>query len=138
MELALVLPVMALLVFGVLDLGRGYQMYLRVEAAAREGVAFAQIHPNDVDCASAPDIVGRVSAEEQRLAQRPGFRVMVHGQDDGGQFVPVTGCDGDIAESGERVRVEVTVTYDVMTPVVARVVGSEIDITGAAEARVQG
>lgn len=138
LELAFVLPVMSLLVFGVLDLGRGYRMHLQVEAAAREGVAYAQIHPNDLECALGPDIIERVSAEEDGLAQRPGFRVAVYGQDDDGTFVPVTGCDGDVAESGERVRVEVTVTYDVLTPLVERAVGSTITVTGAAEARVQG
>lgn len=138
LELAFIVPVMALLVFGVLDLGRGYQMQLRVEAAAREGVAFAQVHPNKVVCAGAPDIVGRVSTEQDGLDQHPGFRVAVYGQDDGGAFVLITGCDGDVAQAGERVRVEVTVTYDVVTPVVERVVGSTIGLTGAAEARVQG
>ncbi len=137
-ELALILPVMALIVFGVVDLGRGYQLHLRAEAAAREGVAFAQIHPNHVVCAGAPDIVERVSAEEKGLAEHPGFRVAVFGQDDGGAFVAVTGCDGKVAQPGERVRVEVTVTYDVLTPIVERVVGSTIDLTGDAEARVQG
>lgn len=138
LELAFILPVMSVLVFGVLDLGRGYRMHLQVEAAAREGVAYAQIHPNDVDCAPGPDIIGRVSAEEAGLAQRPGFRVAVYGQDDSGAFVPVTGCGSDVAESGERVRVEVIVTYDVLTPMVERIVGSTITVTGAAEARVQG
>lgn len=137
-ELALLLPVMALIVFGVLDLGRGYRLQLRAEAAAREGVAFAQIHPNDMVCAATPDIVGSVSAEETGLAERPGFSVAVFGQDDGGAFVPITGCDGDVAQAGERVRVEVTVTYQVLSPVVERVVGSTIELTGDAEARVQG
>lgn len=137
-ELALILPVMALIVFGVLDLGRGYQLHLRAEAAAREGVAFAQIHPNHVVCAAAPDIVERVSAEEKGLSERPGFSVAVLAQDDGGAFVAISGCDGKVARPGERVRVEVTVTYHVLTPIVARVIGTTIDVTGEAEARVQG
>jgi FtsP/CotA-like multicopper oxidase with cupredoxin domain len=137
-ELALVFPVMALIVFGVLDLGRGYQLHLRAEAAAREGVAFAQIHPNHVVCADGPDIVASVSAEEEGLAQRPGFDVEVLAQDDSGAWVEISGCDGDGAQPGERVRVEVTVTYDVLTPIVERVVGATIDLTGDAEARVQG
>lgn len=137
-ELAFVLPVMALIVFGVLDLGRGYQLHLRAEAAAREGVAFAQLHPNHVVCLDGSDIVESVSAEEEGLADRPGFSVAVFGQDEHGTFVPIAGCDSDVAQPGERVRVEVTLTYDVLTPVVERVVGRTIDLTGDAEARVQG
>ena len=137
-ELALILPVLSLLVFGVVDLGRAYQLHLRAEGAAREGISFAQIHPNDVVCTGAPDIVTRVSAEEAGLAERPGFGVAVSGQADGGAFVALEGCGGTVAGPGDRVRVEVTLGYDVLTPVVQRVVGRTIHLTGAAEARVQG
>lgn len=126
-----------MLVLGVLDLGRAYQLQIRLENAAREGAVFAQIHPNDVTCGASGNIVDRLLTEEPGLDERPGFAVAVLA-DDGSGLVPITGCGGEVAEPGERVRVEVTVTFEVLTPLVERAVGGAIDISGAAEVRVQG
>lgn len=137
MELALITPVMALLVFGVIDLARGYQLHIRAENAAREGAAYAQVHPNDVECPAVTDVLDRVSAEE-RIATHPGFRLDVYGQDASGSWVPIEPrCGSTVASAGERVRVDVTVTFDVLTPIVERVVGDTIDLTGSAEVRAQ-
>lgn len=138
MELALIAPVMAILVFGVLDLSRAYRMNIRLENAAREGGAYAQIFPNDVSCGTGSDIEDRVRAEEPLLASTPGFQIEVLGQDDDGAFVPLTGCTGTQGEPGERVRVLVRARYDIMTPLVASAVGSSLTLTGDAEVRVQG
>lgn len=135
-ELALIAPVMVLLVFGVIDLARGYRLQIQAENAAREGAAYAQVRPNDVDCASHPDIRERALAEESSLSSNPGFHLAVWGQN-GGSWQKITGCGGSVAEAKERVRVDVTVRFDVMTPIVERVVGGTIDLTGSAEVRVQ-
>lgn len=137
-ELALIAPVMAILVFGVLDLSRAYRMNIRLENAAREGAAFAQIFPNQVSCGAAPDIEDRVRAEEPALASTTGFAIEVLGQDATDAFVPMTGCTGTEASPGERVRVEVRAQFDIMTPLVASVVGSSLTLEGHAEVRVQG
>lgn len=137
-ELAFIAPVLALIVMGVLDLARGYQLQIRLENAAREGAAFARVQPNDVSCPGDADIVGRVTAEEERIASQAGFRIVVLGEDAGGAMtVPVTGCGGTTVTSGERVRVEAIATFDVLTPMVERIVGSTIDISGAAEVEAQ-
>ena len=139
MEFAVLAPVMALIVMGVIDLARGYQMQIRLENAAREGAAFAQLHPNDISCDSGTDIRDRVTAEEDGVDGLPDFRIEVFGEDASGDLtVPVTGCDGSTAESGERVLVEVSATFEVLTPLVANLVGEGIDITGSATIEVQG
>ena len=45
-EFALCLPVLALLVCGVIDLGRWYSAWNETKNAAREGALYAQTHPN--------------------------------------------------------------------------------------------
>jgi hypothetical protein len=137
-ELALIAPVMAILVFGVLDLSRAYRMNIRLENAAREGAAFAQVYPNDVSCGPSGSIVGQVEAEDPGLDDLPGYEVVVLGQDDDGDWVAMSGCTGTVSSAGERVRVEVSVRYDIVTPLVAQAVGNAITLTGAAEVRVQG
>lgn len=136
-ELALIAPVMVLLVFGVLDLARAYQLSIRAENAAREGATYAQVRPNDIECDDVTDVWDRVDAEGG-ITTHPGFRLDVFGQDDSGGWTPIDPrCGSTVADVDERVRVEVTVTYDVMTPIVASVVGDTIDLTGTAEVRVQ-
>lgn len=137
MELALIAPVMVLLTLGVVDLARAYRLDIQVENAAREGAAFAQTQPNDVECATFVDVRDRVLAEEQGLASRPGFLLEVHGQDDDGDWTPVTGCGGNVVSVGERVRVTVTLRFDVLTPLVGSIVGESIDISRSAEVRAQ-
>lgn len=138
-ELALIAPVMVLLVFGVLDLARGYRMQIRLENAAREGAVLAQVQPNRVEgCADGQDIVSRVHAEDEGLTSMP-IEVVVLTEDSFGAVVrSVSGCDGSHVTPGTRQRVEVSATFDVTTPIVERVVGDTITITGAAEFEVQG
>jgi Flp pilus assembly protein TadG len=126
---------MVLLVMGVVDLARGYQMQIRLENAAREGAAFAQIYPNDVTCGDFGTITEHAMGEDLGISGT----VRVFGEDLAGNLtVPVTGCGGDIVESGERVLVEVTQSFDVITPMIEEIVGSEIELTGSAEIEAQG
>lgn len=138
-ELALIAPVLVLLVFGVLDLARGYRMQIRLENAAREGAILAQVQPNRVDgCSNGLDIVSRVHAEDEGLASIP-IEIVVLTEDSTGAVVqPVSGCTGSHGAPGKRQRVEVSASFDVLTPIVERVVGDTITITGAAEVEVQG
>jgi Flp pilus assembly protein TadG len=137
-ELALISPVMVLLVFGILDLGRAYRLHIQLENGAREGAAFAQLYPNQASCASKRDVEDRVIAEEPALSGTPGFAIAVFGEDSAGNMVPISGCDGNVGASGRRARVDVSATYAITTPLVASVVGSSIDLTGSAEVRIQG
>jgi Flp pilus assembly protein TadG len=47
-EFALVLPLLLLVVFGVLDLGRVFHSAITITNAAREGARYAMLHPDDV------------------------------------------------------------------------------------------
>lgn len=138
-ELALIAPVMVLLVFGVLDLSRAYRMQIRLEGAASAGAAYAQVQPNRVDCGStSDDITSRVLAEDEGIASMPGQVTRVFAEDASGVLVPVTGCDDAEGTAGRHQRVEATARFEVLTPVVDRVVGKAIDITGSADVEVQG
>lgn len=140
MELALIAPIMVLLVFGVLDLGRAYRMQIRLEGAAREGAVYAQLRPNRVDCGATPDdITSHVLAEDAGIATMPGQVTAVFVEDlSGAVVVPVTGCAGSEGTAGRRQRVQVSARFDVLTPIVAGVVGDSIRISGSADIEVQG
>jgi Flp pilus assembly protein TadG len=138
-ELALITPVLALVVLGTLDLTRCYRMQIRLENAAREGGAYAQVHPGEVTCEGDDDIVDRVVDEDEGLSALPGFVVAVTRDDASGDAtVPVHGCRQVAFSPGDRVRVEATATYPIVTPLVQRAVGTHLTVTGSYEVVVQG
>ncbi len=137
-ELAILAPVLILIVMGTLDLARGYRMQIQLESAAGEGAAFARIYPDEFDCPGDEDIVGVVLEADPDLASLQDFRVVVMTENvDGDLLVPVTGCRTMDVEDGSRIRVDVIATFDVATPMVERVTGETIEITGSTEVVVQ-
>lgn len=137
-ELALIFPVMAFLVMGVLDLGRGYQLDIRLENAAREGAAYAQLFPNSVEgCTVRRSIEDRVLDDQPTLASATGYDVQVLLEGPAGTWTDLEDCDGTAAGPGDRVRVVVHATFDVLTPMVEQAVGHTIAMSGEAAVRVQ-
>jgi Flp pilus assembly protein TadG len=51
-EFALVAPLLLILVFGIIDLGRAYSTLNQLAASAREGARFAAVLPNPVSSAA--------------------------------------------------------------------------------------
>ena len=49
LEMALVLPVLALITFGVVDFARLFYSYMTVASAAHEAAAYAALHRSDLD-----------------------------------------------------------------------------------------
>ncbi|MCD9623535.1 TadE/TadG family type IV pilus assembly protein [Rhabdothermincola salaria] len=131
-EFALLLPFLAVLVFGTIDLGRAYQLQNQVTNMAREGAFYGQFHPGRVECSSGDDIVGEVQAES------PGADVEVQVfRDRGGVITELTGCSGS-ALSGDLLEVVVTTEMPIVTPLVGALTGSVLGIDGSAEVAVQG
>lgn len=143
-ELALILPVLALMVFGTIDLARAYRLNIRLEAAAREGAGFLQIYPNRVNCNSADDLADRVANEDPDLSSHAGYAVRAQVSSAGGPFSDYDVCeqapesDTPAVDAGDRVRVEVDGDFDVLTPLLGVIIGDQIEITGTAEVVAQG
>lgn len=144
-ELALIVPAVALLVMGTVDLARAYRMNIRLEGAAREGAAFLQIYPNEITCTGVNnDLLDRVALEDPDLPGEDGYAVTAL-RYDGTDFSDYDVCDSQATppvtptvEPGDRVRVDVHATFDLITPLISNVVGSPIDMTGSAEVVAQG
>ena len=60
-EFALILPVLALLVVGLCDLGVGLWQSIRVQAAAEAGAQYAALHPDPWDAAKLAAITAAVT-----------------------------------------------------------------------------
>lgn len=142
-EFALLLPLIALLVFGTIDIARAYRLNVRLEAAAREGAAFSQIFPNDVTCSgNFNDLKDRVELEDPDLSSHGGYAVRAQRDIGGGTFVGYDICESDgdapVVSGGDRVRVEVDGDFSVITPILGSIIGDPLSMTGTAEVVAQG
>ncbi len=143
-EFAILLPLLALVVFASIDLGRLAQNHNRMENAAREGAGIAELHPSSVNsgCQGGRNIVDRTRAQNPGLAAQDGFTVTVARKRAGGTtFQPYTGCGttsiGTISP-GDRVKVTVTADVTATGILTATLFGSEMKLTRSMEVVVQG
>jgi hypothetical protein len=107
-ELALILPVMVIILFGVLDLGRIFYAQIAVANAAREGVRYLTTHPadriggyiNSIDAAEMQATFSGLDSEGLSVIADCTFA-----DDDGG-------CEAGRELSDPDNKAVVTVTYD--------------------------
>lgn len=143
-EFALVLPLLALLVLGTVDVGRVFRLQNRLVNSAREGGMYAQFRPLSVSagCDGGQNIVDRALDEDAGLAALPSFRVEVLKKDVGtGGLTPYVGCRATSSVGlapGDSVVVRVSAGFSPITPLVSALVGPTITLTGSQEVVVQG
>jgi Flp pilus assembly protein TadG len=122
-EFALLLPFVALLVFGTIDLGRGFSQQNRLKNASREGASWAQLHPTRVSgcpVGSSPTIEQVVNGEDAGLA---GMTVSVRTL----AGASITGCETfGTLPAGTTLVVEVSDQFDVLAPFIGIVTGDPI------------
>jgi Flp pilus assembly protein TadG len=134
-EFAIALPLLAIVVFGTIDLGRAYLTWVRVKNAAREGAAYAQFFPGRVaptggGCADPDNITYRARAE----GDDTGIAVTVTGPSG-----PITGCTSTgPVNPGQPVTVTASKNFGLITPLVQAIVGSSVNVRASVTATVQG
>lgn len=139
--MALVLPLVAGLVFGFIDLGRAYRLKTSLTNAAHEGAAFARFNPSQVDsvgaCADPNNVVFATRNEE---ASPNAFAVTVlytlqPTETPPATWSQLTGCG--TAVSPARVRVTASAPFTLMTPLISAIVGRTITLSKTSEVLVQ-
>lgn len=124
-EFAVTLPLLALIVFGTVDLGRAYARANEVRNAAREGAFYAQTHPSRLagtGCAT-PDSAQWFARSE---AGATGAAFQVDVDTPAGSFSSADrGCAPfeAAAVSGQQITVTVSTPFHVLTPLVSAVTG---------------
>lgn len=136
-EFALFLPFLALLTFATIDLGRAYSLHQKLSNAAREGAAYAQYHPGRISssgiCTDPENIRYKALAEDKGTAA--GYTVTVTNAATGAA-IPGP-CTTGIAP-GTRVKVTVTGTFTLLTPIAKAFISSPATLRRSAEVVVQG
>jgi Flp pilus assembly protein TadG len=144
-EFALVLPFLAILVFGVVDLGRVWQLQNRLSNASREGAAALQFAPRNVDaaCAGGNNANDRSRQEEPSLAAADGYGISVAKiAQPSGVATTYTGC-GTTSPlvsllPGEQVRVTARANFRLFTPIIGNLVGDPLIVRRSTDVVVQG
>jgi Flp pilus assembly protein TadG len=141
-EFALALPLLAILVLGAVDLGRAYSLATRLTNSAREAARFAQDAPEQVAttgvCVAPDSITWMATHEDGSNTWTVNVDKMVSGS-----ATPLTGCrtmqdPAATVRPGDRIRVRVSSSFAILTPLVAQLVGNQLTITGTQEVVVQG
>jgi len=135
-EFALLLPFLALLVCGVIDIGRFYSVWNETKNAAREGALYGQTFPNQQRdygglCAAPDNIEARVKQELGDAGLSNAFTVTFN--------TPVTSCNptsGAIAP-GQTIAVSVSRPMDLITPIIRNLLGTQT-VRATVSATVQG
>ena len=133
-EFAIVLPLLAILAFGTIDIGRAYMAWNQVKGAAREGAAYAQFHPDrattGADCADPDNVAFRAEAES------PGQVITVKTTNAVGTTLVCRGAL--VVLPGERVLVTVERSFDIITPIADRLFGDPVRIAATVDVVAQG
>ncbi len=127
-EFALLLPFLAMLVCGTIDLGRWYSAWNETKNAAREGALYGQTFPNQQDdyggaCASPNNIKARTRQELGFSPSDTKFVVTVtHKLPANATWLSSgSGCPPTTnpVALGEEIRVQVTRDVPLITPIVS-------------------
>jgi Flp pilus assembly protein TadG len=139
-ELALLLPFLAVLVCGTIDAGRWFSAWNETKNAAREGALYAQSYPLQQRpaagrCAAPNNIEDRARQELSSNGTDTSFTVTIS--------PAVTGCavpaspGASAIPPGTTITVRVTRRMVIFTPIVSGLMGT-VDISAQVKAVVQG
>lgn len=137
-ELALLLPFLAIIVCGTVDFGRYYQAWNATKNAAREGALYAERYPMSQRrtgaCPFPDNITDKATQELDQNSSDATFSVVVTPAVPGG----CVEADGtDLIGPGDTVTVTVSRHVELITPIMSAIIG-DVDITAKVEATVQG
>ena len=130
-EFALTLPVILLLTLVALDFGRVYLGYINLQNMARIAANFAANHPDA--WGATPDTTSQTQYRNQILADASATNCRLP-QSAGVPVVPTpvftdTNGNGSSNDLGDRVAVQISCTFDVITPGISNVLGGTVAVS---------
>ena len=118
-EFALVLPFLAILALGTVDLGRAFQLKNRLTNAAREGAVYGQFRPCDTT-----GIQTAVSDEDPNISGLTGYVATP----------TVSGCPNNPTGN---LTVTASAKMTILTPFVSAITGKSVTVSGTSTVVVQ-
>jgi Flp pilus assembly protein TadG len=128
-EFALILPVLALLLFGMLDFGKAFNYWIDETHLANEGARWAVVNKNPASAGTLQEYIrSQATTPELRNGGTPSVAD------------PVRVCvefPAGTSNVGDPVRVTVTATYKWLALIAQRLSVTQTDISGAATMRLE-
>ncbi len=116
-ELALILPVIVLLLFGTMEFGRAFYSYISVTSAVREGVREAAVGKTDAEIEARIRQAVTLSEAETRL-----------------HILEISPAEGDRV-AGSAVRVEIRYDMPLVVPLIGDLLPNPLPLTASATMR---
>lgn len=137
-ELALILPVLALLLLGVVDLGRGFFYSIRLSDAVKEGALYGVYHHTNVQnctptpCASADpnNVTFHTTFESSGNLKLQPSDVVVRCYSAATPSIPLGSCNA--AVSGDTIEVRATYQFRPFTQQIIGIIGNSLPMTRTA------
>jgi len=129
-ELAFVLPVLMLLVFGIIDFGMGLHSWIVLTNSSREGARLAVVHaPSDgsIDCSPLP---AAGSIERKVCDTAVNLKAT-------NVTITVTNADPGVTKSGQPVTVKVDYQYHLITPFAYLMQLSTLSLSSTVQMRLE-
>jgi Flp pilus assembly protein TadG len=129
-EFSLALIPFLMILMGIVDLGRGIYMNNGVAEAAREMARVTAVHPGVVlgDSAETQAVIGTQKNLVPGLAS-PGATISFTCTNFNGVAMTGAGCRGTSTDKVVFVRVQITVPFSVLTPILSMVAPSTLSST---------
>jgi Flp pilus assembly protein TadG len=144
-ELALILPILAMIALSSIDLGRTASFHNKMSNAAREAATVAQFTPTAVNsgCNGDRNILDRVRKQNETLAGEPGYEVTVAKKNTTtGALTPYTGCTTTTPSlsfaAGDRIVITIEADVTMSGPASMAFVGNVAHLRRTVEVVVQG
>lgn len=120
-EFALVLPILAALLFGIIDYGWIFINQARVANAAREGARFAVMNYKEADANKGADSIETYLATQVTENVKDTLPANLKNSF---ADLKVTVTETDISTDNHKIEVEVSANIKLFTPIVSTVIGS--------------
>jgi hypothetical protein len=119
-ELSISMVIMLLLLFGLLDLGRAYFIFIAMEDSAGEAAVFLSLYPECLDASSGPLCGDPNNATYRAQNAASGYFQFF----DWGDNTQLNVYRPPVYATGTTVRVEIIHTFDLLFPVIPDIVGA--------------
>jgi len=161
-ELAIAMPLLALMLFGLVDFGRAYFQYIAVVNAAREGARAAAYGFHNLSNAANPaqdTVQGRIKVADGGLSiVNDTTHIQIQFYDmtvspavlcahfnyasnaiswDAPYTAPNSGSGQKCPKEGDAVKVTVVSDYVPITPLMAKIMGNPFHLQAAAQTRIE-
>ncbi len=135
-EFALILPVLLLLVVAALDFGRIYLGYINVQNMAR--IAANEAANNPQAWSVAPDTDVQARYRNEILEDSTASNCVLPTTGGGVEIIPDPiftdmNADGTAVGLGDKVTVQLTCYFTVATPMIANILGNQIEVTAESD-----